>query len=41
VSLSELRRAISEDRGLTMASQGDHGMSEVETVLGARWRGRR
>jgi hypothetical protein len=40
VSLSELRRAISEDKGITTASQGEHGVREVETVLGARWRGR-
>jgi hypothetical protein len=40
VSLSELLQAISEDRGITTASQCEHGVREVEMVLGARWRDR-
>jgi hypothetical protein len=38
VSSVRLWGAIFTDRGLTTASQGEHGMREVEAVLGARWR---
>jgi hypothetical protein len=36
--MPDLRRAITEDKGITTASQGEHELREEKEVLEARWR---